>query len=643
MEHHIRDNKMRDNNTLISGNIYNIINNEIKYYESSDTSKKYQSSFIIKKINKLKKYFVEISQYKKAVNELGNSNAVMFIGCSGIGKTDTSIMAANYFIENYGYKFRFIESPNENDIQKIFALIDQNIEEKEVLIFDDFLGNIKLNKSESYFYELEKILKNIEYCDEKKFIFNTRKTIFQDAKVYSKKVYNLVNQNCKIIDLEYWENIQDKVEVFRKYCKKNNIFDKILKLINEKKWNKKICEDIINHQNFTPLIIKTAAKECCNVDVLEYQSIFFRYLNHPEEIWEKEYKALDEFSQKYLKILYSLSDNFIEQDIVDECYKNYINKQNIAIDNSLNEIHEHIDSLVYYDNNQIQFIHPSLIEYLENKISISDENDIINTAIYLEQVVKLDDKKVEELLTIKEGSYLPSIFNFKVLAVTYKLDDGKPIKFTNNILLQYLKYLYEFNIDDEEHQEIVTEVLKSVLEYGASLFFHCSDIVLNVLKLNYDFSEILNNDKFIMELYEQSNPDSIWILIELTIQKDEKGIDFKKLDDFIQEKIESALIDIGTNVKDSWIQDNIENYIEDEFEYYNKDDEYDYSDITQGVLDNMSENFDIELAKDAIRKTIEKYCLYNIDIDSLDDFEISDYIWEITNDAIIEFDNNREC
>ncbi len=59
--------------------------------------------------------------------------------------------------------------------------------------------------------------------------------------------------------------------------------------------------------------------------------------------------------------------------------------------------------------------------------------------------------------------------------------------------MQFFKYLYEFKIEDKNYESLVIAVLEEILKYGLSLFFLTSHIILDTLKLNYDFTSILDN------------------------------------------------------------------------------------------------------------------------------------------------------
>lgn len=595
----------------------------------------YRPQYIITSIEKLKKYFIKTSQYKSGVDKLEKANSLLLVGCSGIGKTDTSIMIANNLMDKDNYNYRFVSCPKENDFENIFNLIDHNISQKEVLIFDDFLGNTQLRDSENYFNNLENLLKNIENYDNKKFIFNSRKTILEAAKVCNKKIDKLIKSNLEIEDLDAWETIQDKVNIFKLYCEKNQIWDKIVNLINEKIWNIKVLNNLFDHHNFTPFIVKMAAKDCYEADTSEYENIFLKHLNHPEDVWEKEVQALDVTSRQYINVLYSLSDNSVDLKIVNECFENYLNQLSYFPRVSLFDIHSRIDTLIHYDNSKIEFIHPSLIDYLNKKITFNERENIIKSAIYLEQVEKLDINKryVKELMIIDKDSELPLIFKHQVLPIRYTLNDGAHVYFTNSILIQYLKYLYEFKIEDKQHEPIVLTVFDKILNYGPLLFFLNSYILLDVLELNYDFTPILSNEDYVKILYQYANSENIWKLISLTVKKDHTGYNYSEMPDYVQMQIIQVLQDIGEEKLVLFIEENIEVYIADELDNYGEDEEF-FDDIVELVRDNILIDLEVQTGKDEILNTIKKYSIYNFDFNEIQNLEDGQYIYDTIENAV---------
>ncbi len=329
---------------------------------------------------------------------------------------------------------------------------------------------------------------------------------------------------------------------------------------------------------------------------------------------------------------------------MDECFENYIQQLDILPDVSLPDIHKRIESLINIDDNKIEFIHPSLLEYLEDKLSLRDRKEIIKTAIYFEQIEKLDINKkyIRDLILLENNCKQPPILNFKVLPITYEMSNSMPIHFRNNISIQYLKYLYEFKIDDQRHEPIVIKAMKNILEDESFvLFYPDSKHILNIIKLNYNLREILNDDKYVKRLFRFADKENIWSLIELTIRKDEKGFDFKRMDMFIQNQIEDVLKDIGESVWASWIEDNIEDYLDDAFQNYGIGDEYYYDEIVDYVFQSMFDDFDFEWCKDEILNIIKKYHIYNIDAEDMDYSDSSNYIYDIIEDAVIDFDNAR--
>ncbi|MFX3647890.1 MAG: hypothetical protein ACE3K2_28790 [Paenibacillus sp.] len=631
MESNIKNNKMRDNNILINNLNISVVEN---YNDGEE-----DEGFISTKIMKLKEKFVNTTQFFEAVRilTLEKSNPIILVGRSGIGKTDTSYMIANHLKEHEQYKIRVI-SPSNNDYERDFkALAEKNNEIKEVLIFDDFLGSTKLIESTKYFVNLERFLKDIEYYSNIKIIFNSRNTILQDIKVQNVSIKKIIDHKCTLIDLEKWGNNQEEIlknkfAMFKKYCVISDIF---IKITDELKKNDsvKILQMLLEHINFTPLIILRSSEECKAEAPLDYLSVFIKNLNNPEDIWYKEYQALDEYSQRYLKVLYSLSDNFVKQKEVDKCYENYMKRNGFCLKYSVEEIQERIEYLVNSDNKYLNFVHPSLKEYICKRITRADKDELVSGAIYFEQIERIDNEKINDFLILKDDNTLPDIFKLEVLPFHY---DGIYMgDITNSKVMEYLKNVYKYKIQDKKSEPIVIAVMQEVLKYGPSLFFHRPYDLLNVLYLNYDFNVIFENEEFVRVMYDYASEENLWRLLELTVEKDSRGINFVDLTDLVQEKVISALCDVGNNTLEIWIEENAEKYIEEIVEFYGYD-EFDTEDIACQVFDDLVGDYDNELSKDSINDVLKKIELYNIDIDQFNDFYPNDYVNDFIEKKVVE-------
>ena len=620
-----RNNIKGHNNQFIGGNL-NYITMIITH--SNDTKVTlYRQKFVLNQI-KQSSNLIKTSKFDEVIKQLESKNAVMLVGCSGIGKTYLSYAVSNSFIENHSYNFRFVSTPKENSFDNIFNIISEYCDDKEVIIIDDFLGNFTLDLSTDELTSLEKILKTLDNFKNKKFIFTTRKTILQQLVSNYKAISSWLKANLVEIDLDSYEE-KDKLEIFLYYCKKNDIAFNIKELIDKKIWNTTL-NDILVHKNYTPLIIRFATESCKKALLKDYSNIFLSLLEHPEDVWEKEIKALDSFSWKYMNILLSLSNSGnIKMEIADKCFKKYIEITNIEANFTFEKIHDNIKIFIKSDEDKnIYFVHPSLIEYLDKQITEKERENIINSALYLEQIEKMDNTDdshhIVELMNVTKNK-LPKILSLKVmpLIINYKEESHE---FINIIWTHYLKYLYKFKINDINHEPRVIEILKHILDLDDYIFIFYSNDIINTFSLKYDFSEILESNNNLLKLFKHANTSNIWYLINADVPKNTIGYDYSKMKSFIQESLLEKLKEIAAEQLD--IID-IEEYVNDEIDIYDVGETFDYDDIIDAVRERIYDDFNFGSVKKVIEDILKKHSIYKFnDIDAIKYEDIFECFWE---------------
>jgi len=581
------------------------------------------NSYVLEKAKEINKYFVRTTAYKKGLTAFSNKNIVVLTGNSGIGKSDTSIMLASYFAQEYEPKYiDGIDKDGSNNIKALLELLEKDFKKKEIIIFDDFLGKTKLDESETFLAAIEEFFKIAKGFSNKKFVLNARKTMIESVKIRKDSIAYFLNFDVYMIDLDYWDDINDCINIFIEYTKKNNImdFDALLS-------DKKIIESILKHPNFSPLIIDRATQNCKSQLPEKYGDIILTLLENPSFIWNKEIEALNSHSFNYLTILYSLSDTFVSKETVDNCYMHFVDRMSIEQDESLVDTIERLNALVSYNNQkQITFRHPSIIDYLHRKISEQKKKDIISTAKYFEQIERLDCNKVK----IKNLLASLDFFDLKVLPITFKFENtDHNHEFQNSIHLKYLKYIFELDIRDRDYEYYIIMALDEVFKCGRLLLIHSSDIIINVLCLDYNFSQIICNEKYMELLYGCSLSTNIWKLIELTVEKDDQGYDFQKMKSYVQDEISLKLGEIASDGVSDFIETVFDEYLYDYIDDYKIDDDYEY--MAQEIIDIIRDETEaVEAGENAMQMTTEKYKIYNID---LNEVEFADSTW-IFNFAI---------
>lgn len=603
------------------------IKEAIKEKQIEKTTDNEDEEYILGLANEIKTTFVKTSAYNKAINQINNDNIVILVGDSGIGKSNASIMLASEIFTG-GYEIKYLEGVDEEEVSDVISsirMLKRSVSKKQVIIFDDFLGKTKANDTQYYLGVIEDFIKTIRLSPNKKLILSSRKTIIDSIMTHSESIKSLIEHNCKIINLNTLLESEDRVNILCRYAIKNSMQEKIKELANDRR----LVAKIIKHDNYTPLVIYNAMEKCKEPSSQDYGNIILNLLEHPDFMWEQEFRALNELSYSYLCILYSLTDSFINQKIVKECYEFYTGKMQIRKSESFSHTIERLNNLVVSNKKgQIKLRHPSIGEYINKKMSDEIREKILSNAIYIEQIVRLDDSENIIMQKVKDRS----IFELETLPIELRISNSREsICFNSCIEAKYLWYINKFNILNSIYKSTIIDCIKVILNDNILLMLF-GDIVIDVLNMKYDFSEVISDEKYVNQLYIHANQYSIWDLLKITVVKEKNGYNCKTMKDYIKSQVEICLGAIAVEAFNACAESIIEDYLEDNIsigEEYTEDD-IDY--LEEEIIDEIiSEGSSTEAGEEAIREAIQKYELYNIEENEIvfeDNEEIRDLIRE---------------
>ena len=389
------------------------------------------TSFYKEKIDKEVQFFVETQYYRDAIKTLEKENVIIIHGNPGTGKTTLANMLAYQFLAR-DYKLKYIMNSELSNINNLI-----NINEKEIILIDDFLGSNILELEAGKETALATLINLCKFKKNKKLILVTRTVLYNRAKnSYEKfnevnnKIYNLMIDTSRITILEkakllynhlffYGVNLTQKYEAF--------LNDKLyLKIIKSSNFNPRIVSEIVEN----------AALQLDDNDRI-VQMIDYS-LSNPNNIWEYYYKNLN-IEEKIILKLIAIFNKEIDIEVLREVFasiyskiaKRYnINiKENVFLE-CIKTLSGSLVRVVNKDNTKlINLANPSIRDYIIDILSRDEEEilDYIDENLYVEQLLflyQIANKKIQdniEKLILQEYSLLnciedkeEKIFNFLV-------------------------------------------------------------------------------------------------------------------------------------------------------------------------------------------------------------------------------------
>jgi len=422
---------------LSATNVLNIINNQNVFIDCAELMIDIQN-----KVN----IFVETNAYNIALNRLSKDNVIIITGAPGVGKSTISKMILLYYISK-GYDVRYVTN---NDIVDIKKTISQDLNKKEVIFFDDFLGQHYMNLKDSLPNELKSLISFIEKSKHKKVIMNSRIIILNEAIRKSISLREFIEEhrdNKYLLDLNEMSKYE-KAKILYNHLYFCGLPKEHFTCIKKNKNYLKIVE----HKNYNPRIIEyvTSKYNYDQIDASNYMDYIMSKLSNPEDVWDDEFRNRIESEDRILmNTLYSLTDGMINSHILEEAFNNRIicgMTKDTSINQYKNVMCRLTSSLLkrikYEGDINISVINPSVNDYLRESIAnnIPEQIKIIDNAAYFEQVLKVIlSKRAEQ-------HFIEKMYNDDLLKM-------KTLK--NSSYFYYIKCIVNYEIYDERLNRII--------------------------------------------------------------------------------------------------------------------------------------------------------------------------------------------
>ncbi|MCD2492663.1 ATP-binding protein [Lacrimispora sp. NSJ-141] len=333
--------------------------------------------------------FVPTESYCACIELLEQDCAVLLQGAPGTGKTVISRRIALELAQQ-GYQVRYTTDGNLHDIKGILSQDDT----PELILLDDFLGQMYVTLDPGRAAELETLLHFVQRSKHKRILLNSRITVLQEAErsipLFTRIFSNI--QKIKVDELTDYEKARILHNILKKQC---GDCPKVYRYIASegRYWN------IIHHRNFNPRIIgMTAAMITSLSDPKDLYDRLLELLNDPANIWAQEFEQnLRPEDRLLLTTLYSLANTNVDFALLETCYAARIrtmpeiDKTVNQAENALRRLNRSMLRQTWDETRKISVLNPSVNDFLSQYIRQHplEQEAITASAVYFEQIYKV--------------------------------------------------------------------------------------------------------------------------------------------------------------------------------------------------------------------------------------------------------------
>lgn len=323
-------------------------------------------------ISRVLKVFVENPSLPRAANILNKQHCLIISGPPGVGKTTLAqILAAEYCDEGW----ELVALNSIEDGHRAFLP-----DKKQVFIFDDFLGSIKLDQF-ALSRDDNRVAKFMELVSgraDKRLILTTRKYILQAATQMSEALdEDKLDLREMVLNLDVYTR-EIKARILYNHLYHSGLGEEyIIALIEAGKIQK-----IVDHAHYMPRIIEwmTDHLRFEKTNPLDYPDKFMVALDNPDKIWEKPFR--DHISQEARILLYCMYFSSrttywtrgFDLAELKPFFENALDTFSISKDDSLQDtrfqdaLRELNSSFVVLQSGKVDFINPSIQDFLSRQV-----------------------------------------------------------------------------------------------------------------------------------------------------------------------------------------------------------------------------------------------------------------------------------
>ena len=317
--------------------------------------------------------FVRTAVFDKALDILEKDRTLCIIGDPGVGKTITSQMLVLHYAA-LGYRVRY--TTDVTDLTSLKKSLQRDKKVKEVILLDDCFGQAYFEMKFPQSKELVHLIRHVRLCPNKLLIFNSRITIFQEARARQRELNESLEQKefqVHVLDMNQM-SLEEKAKILYNHLAFSGIPKEYFRNIQKDKH----YQTIVRHPNYNPRIIEyvCSPNRYETVQAYQFYDLIYRHLCNPQQIWADEYDdRLQTADRILLQPIYSMTKTTVSAELVHRCFVRRLADQP-GIDQTVDQYSRSLkrlnDNFVRQLDNDgtlvLSMLNPSVNDFLDNRL-----------------------------------------------------------------------------------------------------------------------------------------------------------------------------------------------------------------------------------------------------------------------------------
>lgn len=327
-------------------------------------------------IARILRVYVENPSLPLAARILEERHSVIISGPPGVGKTTLAQVLAAEYCED-GWELIAVAEIED-------ALAAFKSDAKQVFVFDDFLGKIRLDpaslsKSED---RISRVIRSVAKRKNKRLVMTTRSYVFEAARAISDVLdTNEINITELTLDLAVYTR-EIRARILYNHLYHSSISQGAIDAVISGDF----VTRIVDHRNYMPRIIQwmTDHGELEEVPDNDYPEYFMRTLDRPDKIWEKAFrKHISEEGRLLLLSMFLIRrvgfpEPGVPLDRIGALFRQLLsNHDRVRPSRPFKRIYEETlrelkSSFIVFDGSKANFVNPSVLDFLAQEIADLD-------------------------------------------------------------------------------------------------------------------------------------------------------------------------------------------------------------------------------------------------------------------------------